>query len=306
MKRFCSILFLVFTIAICHGQKNIKVAKQNLDSLPHHQVEYNHSNPMYMKPYENKSLSENYDTAEIDLSHDYAFWHSMLAPESEIKDSLLAKFDFSTAWLSIDHPQDGVLGLNYQRIQIYFSRIYKSKKDPRVYLVEGKSKVKNNICSFKGEMLISMLSYFNTTVETQNEERKELGSGRIVVNYSFYEDSSEYHSGVFEGVADCAFYLDSTGRYIYESIFYDDDFHNRTFVGKWTDYKTGNQKKCIWGDERLPFTFDFDIGEGGMAINPKYRKNGWETFDDGSEYYNASKDDVSERLELKDKWWLSK
>lgn len=54
---------------------------------------------------------------------------------------------------------------------------------------------------------------------------------------------------------------------------------NRTYVGIWQSYGDPTVvKRCIWGDYRLPFSFDFDIGDGEMGINPKYISPEWESY----------------------------
>jgi hypothetical protein len=49
----------------------------------------------------------------------------------------------------------------------------------------------------------------------------------------------------------------------------------------------------------LPYSFDFDCGDGEMIVCEKYVQNGWQSFNDGSEYIDTGND----KLELKDKWW---
>ena len=69
-----------------------------------------------------------------------------------------------------------------------------------------------------------------------------------------------------------------------ESFGIADGYYNRTYVGIWKSYKTDKKKKCIWGDHRLPFTFDFDCGDGEMRVCDKYVANGWLSFNDGSDF----------------------
>lgn len=59
---------------------------------------------------------------------------------------------------------------------------------------------------------------------------------------------------------------------------------NRTYMGTWKGYHAKSAKKCIWGDYRLPFTFDFDCGDGAMIVCDKYVQNGWASFNDGSDF----------------------
>jgi hypothetical protein len=75
-----------------------------------------------------------------------------------------------------------------------------------------------------------------------------------------------------------------------------DGYNNRTFVGTWISYSMKAVKKCIWGDYRLPFTFDFDCGDGEMHVCEKYVQNGWTTFNSSEEY-----DVTGDKAILK--WW---
>ena len=71
-----------------------------------------------------------------------------------------------------------------------------------------------------------------------------------------------------------------------------DGYNQRNYVGTWQSYKTNATKRCIWGEYRLPYTFDFDIGDGEMRINPKYNSPEWEQWQ--SEFFNP---------EEKISWW---
>jgi hypothetical protein len=68
-----------------------------------------------------------------------------------------------------------------------------------------------------------------------------------------------------------------------------DGYQNNTFVGTWTSHRTGQRKRALWGDDRLPYVQGFDIGDGEMIPAAKYRKNGWETYGQESDY--------------KQRWW---
>jgi hypothetical protein len=79
-----------------------------------------------------------------------------------------------------------------------------------------------------------------------------------------------------------------------------DGYYNNTFVGTWKEYKTGKILKCIWGDGRLPYCFDFDGGAGELIPNDKYVANGWLGYPDNDFIYS----DKCKCYLLKDKWWL--
>jgi len=252
-----------------------------------------------INPYYNGHLSEYYNPDQTDFSKEYL----LLQLESYGKDSnkleQTAIYDFSPIWLTGNWEQNGVIGSNYQRIQFHIDTVTKSVKNPYTYVVIGKSKVNNNICNFKG--VIKLLSVFLFDSCDYSEYNN---CGGLFANYTFYEDSSQKHSGIYKGTTDCTFYLDIKTNTIQldESMRIADGYCNRSFVGTWTEYKSNREKKCIWGDYRLPFTFDFDCGDGEMHVCDKYVQNGWQTYMDGSEYVNVG----NGKFEIKNKWWIKK
>lgn len=70
------------------------------------------------------------------------------------------------------------------------------------------------------------------------------------------------------------------------------EFNKRNYVGIWQSYKAKAVKRCVWGDYRLPYTFDFDIGSEDMRINPKYNSPEWEQWQ--YEMHNPKE---------KNRWW---
>lgn len=250
-------------------------------------------------PYYNGHLNEKYNPAQIDFSKEYLQIRIKSYNREPDKLEQTVKYDFSSVWLNGNWEQNGVIGQNYQRIQFHIDKVTKSTRDPYTYLINGKSKVNKNICDFKGE--IKLLSVFLCD-SCDYSEYKDCGG--LFANYTFFEDSSQNHSGVFKGVTECSIYLDKTTQAmkVDESSSGADGYWNRSFIGIWIDYKSNKEKKCIWGDYRLPFTFDFDCGDGEMHVNDKYVNNGWQTFGDGTEYVAVGND----KFEIKDKWWLMK
>ena len=246
-------------------------------------------------PYYNRMLGKYYSPLKVDFSKEYLELQTKrhINFQDQLQQSL--NYDFSSIWLTNDDQQNGIIGFNYQRIQIHISKVSKDINTPDTYFVKGKSKVNNNICDFSGEIKLIRLLYVNYKgAEVEYD---------LFATYLFYEDSTQNESGVFKGTMECAVHLDSTKTKMIldEFMVGADGYWNRTFVGTWTNYKTNDSKKCIWGDYRLPFTFDFDCGDGELMVCDKYVNNGWKTFNGGLEYII-----VGNERELKDKWWIKK
>jgi hypothetical protein len=244
-------------------------------------------------PFDRWRLNQHYDTNQVNFSKEFLKARGGKLPIITYE---LKRLNCSPAWLR-QNSQDGVLGNNYQRIKIKLLSVKKDETNPLSYSVTGKSKVKNNITDFFGK--IEIIKVLDDTV---NEDTSLL-HGIIFSKYSFWEDSTKMYSGLFEGIVETLFMYDLKKNEIYLDTLMDvaDGYSNNTFVGTWTDYKTKKSKKCIWGEYRLPFTFDFDVGDGEMVINERYRKNGWETFNDFDKEWTFIKEGFSVE---KNKWWI--
>ena len=69
-------------------------------------------------------------------------------PNNKLNEQLL-RYDYSQVLMRNDLL--GYIG-NGQRLYMHFDTIYKDKVNPHWYHVEGKSKVKQNLCSFTGRI----------------------------------------------------------------------------------------------------------------------------------------------------------
>jgi hypothetical protein len=302
MKKIAYGFLFVFIVSFCLGQTKINsVTKKNYcEWCQTCKCNLKPDDPAHFDPYYNGHLCENFNPKQADFSNEYYQLRVKTYSKEDDKLNEFLKYDFSPVWLTGDWVQNGVLGLNYQRIQIHIDNVIKNSENPYVYSIFGKSKVNNNICDFKGEIkLLKVFLYEDVDNEIPAEHKKY---GELFASYLLSEDSTKMHSGIFKGVTECSFYLDSSERKIQldESNSDADGYRNRDFVGIWKEYKTNQVKKCIWGDYRLPFTFDFDDGDGEMRPNDKYRKNGWQT------YYSEEFIELPDgKYVLKDKWWLN-
>jgi hypothetical protein len=167
----------------------------------------------------------------------------------------------------------GYIGDNYQRFYIHYITVTKSKDNPYQYNVYGKTKVKDNICSFKGAITVTRALLYNESDDPRFQQ------GSIMSDVTFYEDSAQISSGIIKGKLITDFYFDEKGKIYYDALFLvADNYSNNQCSAIWTSYKTGESKKCNWGDFRIPNSKELDSGVGDVVINEKYIKNGWETF----------------------------
>ncbi|MFB9080532.1 hypothetical protein ACFFLS_20575 [Flavobacterium procerum] len=202
-----------------------------------------------------------------------------------------SRYDFSNLWNQTENDLVfGIIGDNYERILIKFFSIKKSKEKSNEYLVSGKTKVKSNICSFKGKITIKRINELKQPKFGVDDEYKNAGikkQGLLTAVYEFVEDEKQNGSGKFSGKLESIWYLDKNDLIQYNNIEIDSDkYFNNAFVGIWKSNTTGREKICNWGDYRVPnVNCYFDIGAAEISVSEKYQKNGW-------------------LIKPKTKWWL--
>ena len=230
-------------------------------------------------------------------------WHKIILEnlsKTEYKDSL-TQYDFGKLWTETkNNIVYGFIGANYQRIRIKIISITK-RNNTNIYDVNGKSMVKNNICTFHGTITISSIKIYKVQHWGVDDEYKNKGikkQGVLFANYYFEEDSIQNHSGIFEGIIYTSWYIDRLGALKYDDIEkYSDIYTNNEFIGTWKEYKTTKKLVCNWGDYRIPNCGDLDIGAGNFSPNDKYLEFGWQTYRD------AYKGKAQAKQVEEKQWW---
>lgn len=192
----------------------------------------------------------------------------------------------------------GYIGDNYQRFFIHLVSVIQNPTNPYEYLVYGKTKVKETICSFQGTITIRQARIYKSgDIPTYKQ-------GFATCDVILYEDKKQPLTGFIKGKLKSEFLIDNKGQFRYDAIsFAADGFSNNQFIGSWTSYKTNISKKCNWGDYRIPECGDLDIGAGEFSVNDKYLKNGWENFSLVYSYlYNKPEAEKAGKKE-NEQWW---
>jgi hypothetical protein len=229
------------------------------------------------------------------------------------KEELLSKligFDYSFLWAKNDTVIYGYIGDNYQRLNIKYLVIIKNDENHSKYYIYGKSKVKSNVCQFIGEIeLIHIRKISDPEKQQLYEEAKRQNDEEAIKRFSkqafillgkyqFYEDPNQKETGIFKGILRTNFYVDG-GKVFYDDLEIEsDNFYNNQFVGIWINYRDGITKRCNWGEYRIPYSGNFDIGVGEFCPNEKYLNNGWNI------YYKAfiQNDKNARKMEAL-RWW---
>ena len=204
-------------------------------------------------------------------------------------DDIIRSYDFSQLWSAFapienDNQETyfrptplGYIGNDFQRFYIHFQSVIKNNQHPFAYFIYFKTKVKNNICTFQGEISIHTIEWLVPMEELADMNVKQ---GLVCGTYSFFEDPQQKGTGSFLGTFRSMFYIDKKGILHYDDIMIDaDGYFNNEFIGAWTSYKTNTTKVCNWGDYRIPKSGNLDIGAGEFIPDSQYYPLGWENYE---------------------------
>lgn len=186
-----------------------------------------------------------------------------------------------TEFILVSNQAIGFLGNDYQRFYIHFSSVKKDDKNPYQYQVKGKTKLKDNICTFTGMITIKTAITFR--VQDDPEIPQNIRAGKFTASINLQEDKEQYGSGKITGTLSKGFILMEGKMANDHSLYYGDmAYLGNCFEGKWTSYNTQISKLCLWhngGGWKMKQDL-FHLGDDGdVYINPKYKKNGWENYE---------------------------
>jgi hypothetical protein len=189
------------------------------------------------------------------------------------------EYDFST--LLIPRKEFlGYIGSDYKRIRIYYTSISRDETEKDQYTVKGISVVGDNKCDFEGTITLKQIrEYINMHygVDLIHKDDGMKSQGVLIGEYEFKENPNQKYTGTFQGVMTMYWFVDRYGIIHYDEIqWHSDNYVNNQYVGTWKSYSSGTEKTCNWGEHRIPFSGDLDIGAVFFSVNPKYKDKGWD------------------------------
>ena len=137
------------------------------------------------------------------------------------KDDNCMKYDYSRILMN-----NNILGYigNGQRLYIHFDTIYKDKVKAEIYHVIGKSRVKNNITCFTGNIHISKFKQLDA-------EYYPIKRYKMFAKYEFKEDTKQYGAGLFSGQLESDFFIYKDSVYMDEIYSGVDGYYNNQYEG---------------------------------------------------------------------------
>ena len=237
--------------------------------------------------FDKKQKQDNSNETPITDTH----YFSMDSPKRyEIEDFNVEKL------ISKETEFHGMIGDDVQNMRIVFTSIHRISDEK--YEITGKSKVRNNICDFKG--ILNAIEIVESEFDS-GDESPNIVDGKIIGNYSFNEDKNQSGAGIFEGTFEIywAHYEDSLGV---ADIWYTYSHYTILFDGIWKSNHTGKTKKACWSDYKACFPEGFNVSDGPDLIpDEKYRSKGWDYMIDLFSQDEEKKEKAI--VEYNKKWW---
>ena len=212
----------------------------------------------------------------------------------------IAQFDLYALFKPCnDKRYIGFIGTERQRFYIHFSDVVKHPDNPYQYIVRGKTKIKNNICTFTGIVTITEAALL-ARKEEPGDGHVEYKDGFVLAQFMLREDEGQRGSGMIRGMMVSDFTIDKNGMLAYCNLM---PVENNQFAGTWTHYKTGASKVCNFGHDRIPangLSKNAPLGEGDGVFIPdaSILDRGWATLRD----CNARGDGKACEEERRE-WW---
>jgi len=199
-----------------------------------------------------------------------------------------------------DFPEPlGFIGSNYQRFYIHYTSVIKDAKNPYLYNIKGKTRVKNNICSFTGTIMVKQAK---RNLEP-NMEYPKYKYGYLICQVDLKEDPKQPGSGTISGKLTTNWYMNERGQFAYDTLIPADGFDNNQCVARWTSYKGGASKVCNWGDFKIPESGDLDFSVSELMVKEKYVKNGWQNYMLSLDADSGKPAALKAKAEEKRLWW---
>jgi hypothetical protein len=199
----------------------------------------------------------------------------------------------------------GMIGDEKRKMGIAFLTIVRGADD-KLWEVTGKSKVRDNICDFRGIMEVQ-----SAKVDVSTYDGTDFFYGTITGKYLFEEDRNQSGTGVFEGTFEIEWNNVNLSTYLTSIAHGEVEFEvGATFTGTWKSYRTGAIRKACWGN--LPECKPCCVNDGQeLWIAEEYRSTGWALEIDWDKYLSENWDYDSATEKIKEhpeylgwfEWW---
>ena len=221
---------------------------------------------------------------------------------------LLERHDLSNFWRGQDSqeempPLDGFFGPDYRRISFAFISLRRDSRNPALYHVTGKTRLRQTVTPFTGEVRITSVIRLRPDKHQPDVLWHELdvdSLGKVysaTATFAFREDSAAAGAGQYVGTSYLDFCL-TLGQPAQLARPYGTVAAMPTkgtgilYRGHWTNYYTNQVKALLLSSEVAKIApvalIDFTIGDRDATFNPKYAKLGWNEYWANDEWWADS------------------
>jgi hypothetical protein len=197
---------------------------------------------------------------------------------------------------------NGFFGAEHRRIELVFLQVTRDAANPGLYHVQGKDRFKKRITPFEGTLQLQHVKPLKPLEGNPNEDL--LKAYAATGQFELRETGAGSGLGVFRGRVALDFGLTDSNKAVLAFWGFDKESTaakgaGSRFEGQWTSQRTGEQKPVLWADGAGLFDIaqdifaDFNVGERGPAINPKYARLGWENYWENDEWWAETPTTVS-------------
>lgn len=191
-------------------------------------------------------------------------------------------YNFATIWkFGITHEYNGFASDSMTRVRLKFCSL--RRKSSTLYAVKGFFLYKDQMSSFHGDLKltdVALINPYDEGCEDPYPIDRIRAEGIVLANFRFALSDSGY----LTGTCSAGWWIDST-NHIHVNYRGDcaDGFVNNQFAGTYYSSSMRQSVEIAWGDFRIPFSGDLDLGAGEFSPNPKYADQGWQSYLDAYE-----------------------
>lgn len=214
------------------------------------------------------------------------------------------RHDLSAVWQGKEYSAneqkptvcEGFFGSDHYRIELVLLEVSRDATDSLLYYVQGKDRYKKRVSSFAGAIRLERLR--RVSIKSFEDELQGAFARFYTARGEFqFREVDTVHPGTFTGSIGIDFQQKADSSLV-PDYFWGDEHRQYAnggklrLSGKWISIKTGIRKKFLAGAnlegisrEIVP---DFNIGERGFTLNPKYAHLGWDKYWQNDEWWATS------------------
>jgi hypothetical protein len=212
---------------------------------------------------------------------------------------VLAQYNLAPLWQGLDGPVlEGFFGPDHYRFELVLTQVHRDAQNAALYHIVGKCHYRKNVRRFVGTLTMREVSDYEPPYEFGNEKDapnqaegaevyeqqvRRAHPRQVRAEFRAQEERTN-NSGEFVGEATLLFYITAPGRlaYLRSPMRGTDSFTNEGYLllrGTRRNLTTRQLKQFVVADNvftAAPDVYkDFDIGDRGGEMNPKYAHLGW-------------------------------